>query len=191
MKKTLCFLLTGLLVLCLSACSSGNSSPAADAGLSPVENSPQIVNEEVPSIEATPPVSETGEPSAGENKEETVMEQTTFYVTVEGTLFPATFADNSGAQALRDLLAEGDITIEMSDYAGFEKVGPLGQSLPTSNSQTTTQAGDIVLYQGNQIVIFYGSNSWSYTRLGRIVDLTGWAEALGSGAVSVTFSLQG
>lgn len=142
-------------------------------------------------MEATHPVSETGEPSAGENKEETVMEQTTFYVTVEGTLFPATFADNSGAQALRDLLAEGDITIEMSDYAGFEKVGPLGQSLPTSNSQTTTQAGDIVLYQGNQIVIFYGSNSWSYTRLGRIVDLTGWTEALGSGAVSVTFSLQG
>ena len=191
MKKTLCFLLTGLLVLCLSACSSGDSAPAADAGLSPVESSPQIVNEEVPSMEATPPVSETGEPSAGENKEETVMEQNTFYVTVEGTLFPATFADNSGAQALRDLLAEGDITIEMSDYAGFEKVGPLGQSLPTSNSQTTTQAGDIVLYQGNQIVIFYGSNSWSYTRLGRIVDLTGWAEALGSGAVSVTFSLQG
>lgn len=191
MKKTLCFLLTGLLVLCLSACGSGDSAPAADAGLSPVESSPQIVNEEVPSIEATPPVSETGEPSAGENKEETVMEQNTFYVTVEGTLFPATFADNCGAQALRDLLAEGDITIEMSDYAGFEKVGPLGQSLPTSNSQTTTQAGDIVLYQGNQIVIFYGSNSWSYTRLGRIVDLTGWAEALGSGAVSVTFSLQG
>lgn len=191
MKKTLCFLLAGLLVLCLSACGSGDSSPTADAGLSPVENSPQIVNEEVPSMEATPPVNETGEPSAGENKEETVMEQTTFYVTVEGTLFPATFADNSGAQALRDLLAEGDITIEMSDYAGFEKVGPLGQSLPTSNSQTTTQAGDIVLYQGNQIVIFYGSNSWSYTRLGRIVDLTGWAEALGSGAVSVTFSLQG
>lgn len=191
MKKTLCFLLAGLLVLCLSACGSGDSSPAADAGLSPVESSPQIVNEEVPSMEATPPVNATGEPSAGENKEETVMEQTTFYVTVEGTPFPATFADNSGAQALRDLLAEGDITIEMSDYAGFEKVGPLGQSLPTSNSQTTTQAGDIVLYQGNQIVIFYDSNSWSYTRLGRIVDLTGWTEALGSGAVSVTFSLQG
>ena len=61
----------------------------------------------------------------------------------------------------------------------------------TSNSQTTTQVGDIVLYQGDQIVIFYGSNSWSYTRLGKIDDLTGWTEALGSGAVSVTFSLQG
>ena len=79
----------------------------------------------------------------------------------------------------------------MSDYAGFEKVGALGTSLPTNNSQTTTQAGDIVLYQGNQIVLFYGSNSWSYTRLGKIDDLTGWSEVLGSGDVSVTFSLGG
>ncbi len=141
-------------------------------------------------METTHPMSESGEPSTGESKEKTVMEQTTFYVTVEENTFFATFADNSGAQALRDLLAKGDITIQMSDYAGFEKVGSLGQSLPTSNSQTTTQAGDIVLYQGNQIVIFYGSNSWSYTRLGRIDDLTGWTEALGSGSVSVTFSLQ-
>ena len=83
------------------------------------------------------------------------------------------------------------MTIQMSDYAGFEKVGALGTSLPTSNSQTTTQAGDIVLYQGNQIVLFYGSNSWSYTRLGTIDDLTSWTEALGSGDVSVTFSLGG
>ena len=75
-------------------------------------------------------------------------------------------------------------------YGGFEKVGPLEQRLPTENAQTTTQAGDIVLYQGDQIVLFYGSNSWSYTRLGKIDDLTGWAEALGGGDLSVTFSLQ-
>ena len=79
--------------------------------------------------------------------------------------------------------------ILMSDYSGFEKVGALGTSLPASNSQTTTQAGDIVLYNGNQIVVFYGSNSWSYTRLGHIDNLTGWEEALGSGDVMVTFSL--
>ena len=78
----------------------------------------------------------------------------------------------------------------MTDYSGFEKVGALGTSLPTSNSQTTTQSGDIVLYQGNQIVIFYGSNSWSYTRLGKIDDLTGWKDALGSGDVTVTFSME-
>ena len=82
------------------------------------------------------------------------------------------------------------VTIEMEDYGSFEKVGALGQSLPTENVQTTTQAGDIVLYQGNQIVLFYGSNSWSYTRLGKIDDLTGWEQALGDADVTVTFSLE-
>ena len=88
------------------------------------------------------------------------------------------------------MMENAPVTIEMNDYAGFEKVGSLGQNLPASNSQTTAQPGDIVLYQGNQIVIFYGSNSWSYTRLGRIDDLTGWEDALGSGDVTVTFSLE-
>lgn len=119
------------------------------------------------------------------------MQQNEFYVSVGGKTFSATFADNSGAQALKELLTVGDMTIQMSDYGGFEKVGSLGQSLPTENSQTTTQAGDIVLYQGNQIVIFYGSNSWSYTRLGKVDDLTGWKEAMGGGDIAVTFSLQG
>ena len=118
------------------------------------------------------------------------MQQNIFYVTVGSETFSATFAESSGAQALKELLADGDITIQMSDYGSFEKVGPLGQSLPTENSQTTTQAGDIVLYQGNQIVIFYGSNSWSYTRLGKIDVLTDWQESVGSGDIEVTFSLQ-
>ena len=85
---------------------------------------------------------------------------------------------------------ESPVVIQMSDYSGFEKVGPLGTSLPVNNSQTTTQAGDIVLYNGDQIVIFYGSNSWSYTRLGHIDDLTGWEDALGSGDVTMTLSLE-
>lgn len=111
-------------------------------------------------------------------------------VEVGGSSFTATLEDNTAAQALAELLEQQPLTIQMSDYAGFEKVGELGQSLPASDSQTTTGAGDIVLYQGDQIVIFYGSNSWSYTRLGHIDDLTGWEQALGSGAVSVTFSLE-
>ena len=103
--------------------------------------------------------------------------------------FTATLEDNAAVDALVECMESGPLVIQMRDYAGFEKVGPLGTSLPTSNGQTTTQAGDIVLYQGNQIVIFYGSNSWSYTRLGRIDDLTGWTEALGDGDVTVTFSV--
>ncbi len=111
-------------------------------------------------------------------------------VQVGGSTFTATLEENAAVNALVEMMERGPVTIQMSDYSGFEKVGPLGTSLPTSNSQTTTHAGDIVLYQGKQIVIFYGSNSWSYTRLGRIDDLTGWEEALGSGTVTVTFSLE-
>ena len=110
-------------------------------------------------------------------------------VTVNNVSFTATLESNQAAQALVDMMRNGPLTLAMQDYTGFEKVGPLGASLPVSDVQTTTQSGDIVLYNGNQIVIFYGSNSWSYTRLGHIDDLTGWADALSSGDVSVTFSL--
>ena len=124
-----------------------------------------------------------------EPKEDTTVDTHTFYLTVEGVTFPATFADNQGAEALADLLTDGPLTLSLEDYGGFEKVGSLGQSLPTSNTHITTQSGDIVLYQGKQIVLFYGSNAWSYTRLGHVTDLTGWQEALGHGDVTVTLSL--
>lgn len=121
----------------------------------------------------------------------TQQEETTMHIQlqVNGASFTAALEQNAAAQALAQLLAQGPVTIQMDNYGGFEKVGALGQSLPASDVQTTTEPGDIVLYQGDQIVTFYGSNSWSYTRLGRVTDLTGWADALGSGNVSVTFSL--
>ena len=128
--------------------------------------------------------------AAGESVE--VKEENTemkMNVQIGTNAFTATLEDNAAVDALVEWMESGPLVIQMRDYAGFEKVGPLGTSLPTSNSQTTTQAGDIVLYQGNQIVIFYGSNSWSYTRLGRIDDLTGWTEALGDGDVTVIFSV--
>ena len=111
-------------------------------------------------------------------------------VQVGDTIFSATLEENVAVSALVDMMRESPVVLQMSDYSGFEKVGPLGTSLPADNSQTTTHAGDIVLYNGNQIVIFYGSNSWSYTRLGHIDDLTGWEEALGNGDVTVTFYLE-
>lgn len=217
MKKTLCFLLAGMLVICMAACGSNESSSAAENSLPTGENDPLNAADDIVQGESdsssgesnglytadSGPIpngdfSDAGDITFTEDKtlnegsgEEAIMGQNTFYMTVGGEIFSASFADNSGAQALKELLASGDITIQMSDYGGFEKVGSLGQSLPTENSQTTTQAGDIVLYQGNQIVIFYGSNSWSYTRLGKIDDLTGWEEALGTGDIGVTFSLQG
>ena len=80
--------------------------------------------------------------------------------------------DNESVNALKKLVQAKDLVINMSRYGGFEQVGPLGQSLPRNDVQTTTSAGDIVLYSGNQIVIFYGSNTWAYTRLGKVTDKT-------------------
>ena len=139
------------------------------------------------------PETEPGETAGTEtdiqnNTEEN--EVTNMNVQVGDVVFSATLEENEAVSALVKMMRESPVVIQMSDYSGFEKVGPLGTSLPANNSQTTTQAGDIVLYNGNQIVIFYGSNSWSYTRLGHIDDLTGWEEALGSGDVTVTFSLE-
>ena len=99
--------------------------------------------------------------------------------------------DNGSVEALKELCRETPMTIKMSMYGGFEQVGSIGHSLPREDSQTTTQAGDIVLYSGNQIVVFYGSNSWAYTRLGHITDKSAadLEELLGNGDVTITISI--
>lgn len=109
-------------------------------------------------------------------------------LSVNGHLFTATMADNKAARNFYEMVEESPISIRLQDYSGFEKVGPLDMELPRSDRQTSTQSGDIMLYAGDQIVVFYGSHSWSYTRLGKVDDLDGWEEALGRGAVTVTFS---
>lgn len=103
----------------------------------------------------------------------------------------ATLVENAATNELYSLLQNGPVTIQMSDYGGFEKVGTLPQSFTTSNSQITTEPGDIMLYQGNSMVIFYGSNSWSYTRLGKIDGATSdnLRQFLGNGSISLTISL--
>lgn len=99
--------------------------------------------------------------------------------------------DNASVEALKMLAGEG-LTVEMSMYGGFEQVGTIGQSLPRDDQQTTTTSGDIVLYSGNQLVVFYGSNSWAYTRLGHITDQTPeqMKALLGSGDVTITLSMK-
>lgn len=191
MKERLSAFIIGMGMLCFTACAAGGAPAVSQTDTSLPETSSSMAGNSSTAVESTTPETNPSQTVSEqeEKEEEPVMKQNTFSVTVGGTTFTANFADNTGAQALKELLAQGPVTIDMRDYGGFEKVGNLGQNLPTSNSQTTTQEGDIVLYQGNQIVIFYGSNSWSYTRLGKIDDLTGWREALGSGDVSVTFSL--
>ena len=99
--------------------------------------------------------------------------------------------DNESVGALKELVASGPVSINMSMYGGFEQVGPIGTSLVSNDVQTVTQPGDIVLYASSQIVIFYGSNSWAYTRLGRITDRTAeeLAALLGNEDVTITLSM--
>ncbi|MDO4544076.1 MAG: cyclophilin-like fold protein [Clostridia bacterium] len=178
-------------LLCIHvACGEG---PVQGEGLAdPTVTEPVVTqNTAVPTTaELSTPLPEVSEPAVQETNEteETEMK---LYVQVGETTFTASLNENEAVDALLDLLKEAPLTIRMRDYGGFEKVGALGVSLPASDSRTTTQAGDIVLYNGNQIVIFYGSNTWSYTRLGSIDDLSFWAEALGSGELEVTFSIGG
>ena len=96
--------------------------------------------------------------------------------------------ENESVAALTEMVQAGPLEIQMSMYGGFEQVGAIGRSLPRNDAQTTTSAGDIVLYSGNQIVVFYGSNSWAYTRLGRIADKSAGElrELLGSADVTIT-----
>lgn len=122
-----------------------------------------------------------------EKSEENIM-----YIKIGDNILTAELADNSSADALKEMLAEGSITIEMSDYANFEKVGDLGKSLPRNDEQITTEAGDLILYQGNSFVIYYDTNSWNFTRLGKIKDVSAdeLRDILGDGDITVTLSLE-
>ena len=118
-------------------------------------------------------ITKTGIESPATTVSEIIIETETtemneLILTIDGTQIPVSWEANESVDALKELCQESPLTIEMSMYGGFEQVGPIGQSLPRSDEQITTQSGDIVLYSGDQIVLFYGSNSWSYTKLGKM-----------------------
>ena len=106
--------------------------------------------------------------------------------------FYASLEDNDSARAFIEQLSPEAIEVEMRDYGGFEKVGPLPWALPQNDEEITTQPGDVILYQGDQITVYYGQNTWSLTRLARIGNVTGeeLLEALGDGAVTIRFWLE-
>ena len=103
----------------------------------------------------------------------------------------ATLADNKSAAAFAELLKKGAVTVAMHDYGSFEKVGDLPTSLPRTDTPITTEPGDIILYQGNQITIYYDTNHWNFTRLGKITGKTQdeLKAILGSGDVTAVFAL--
>jgi len=110
---------------------------------------------------------------------------------INGIPVTVAWEDNESVTALQELAADG-LTIQMSMYGGFEQVGPIGQRLPSNDTQTSTSSGDIVLYSSSQLVVFYDSNSWAYTRLGHITDQTPeqMRELLGNGSVTITLTME-
>lgn len=120
-------------------------------------------------------------------KEEASMMQ----MKINDTPVTVAWENNESVSTLKDLAMSG-LTIQMSMYGGFEQVGSIGQRLPSHDVQTSTSAGDIVLYSSNQLVVFYGSNSWSYTRLGHITDKTSdeMRMLLSNGDVTITISMK-
>jgi hypothetical protein len=113
------------------------------------------------------------------------------YIQIGPKKLKATLANNSSADALKKLLENGPITIEMQDYGNMEKVGSLGTNLTTNDEQITTEAGDLILYQGKSFVIYYAQNSWRFTRLGKINSVTAseLKEILSDGSITITLSL--
>ena len=111
---------------------------------------------------------------------------------VNDTTFTATLEENTSAKAFAEFLAQGDMTLDMHDYGSFEKVADLPRSFPRNDKQIDTDAGDIILYQGNSITIYYDKNSWNFTRLARIdnVNKKRLQQILGKGNVKATFSVE-
>lgn len=114
------------------------------------------------------------------------------YLTANGTTWTVTLEQNKSSAALVELLKKGNITIHAHDYGSFEKVGNLPQSLPRTDRQISTKPGDLILYQGNQITIYYDTNSWSFTKLGHIKGATrqNMLSVLGSGDVDLVLSVE-
>ena len=124
------------------------------------------------------------------NDSDEVVKDANMIMTIGNTKVDVSWEDNDSVRELRELASSG-ITIQMSMYGGFEQVGSIGQSLSRNDKQTTTEPGDIVLYSGNQLVVFYGSNSWSYTRLGKInLSDEELENLLGNGDVAITLSME-
>ncbi len=188
MRKGLIML--AAIALTLTGCATSTSAPLISADVSP-----EMVGTPGPSTE--PELDEEAEMKTGSEPvselEQIVQkeEKTVLYIRVGELTLTAVLEENRSAAALADMLSDGEIAIEVHNYGGFEKVGELPESLPRDDIQTTAQPGDIMLYQGNSIVFFHGSNSWAYTKLGTIADADSelLREAFGGEETQITLSI--
>ncbi len=209
MKKGLVLLLTIGFAAVLTACKPAEEASAAQPTTASSVTQPQTTVPTAPTVvPATAQTEQTAAPATAQTEQTDApttarTEQTdapealtqeeqhmTLQMTINGTPVAVEWEDNAAVDALSEAVNGNPLTIQMSMYGGFEQVGALGMSLPQDDVQTTTSAGDIVLYSGNQIVVFYGANTWAYTRLGHITDrgADGMAQLLSNGDVTITLS---
>ena len=159
MKRHIPLVLLLAVVLWLSGCAGRHDLPT-EPPTSAMEAPPQAAERstEMTTEETTMPEIDTTEPM--------------LLLTIDGTAVEVQWENNAAVAELY-ALAQNVITVNTTAYGGFEQVGSLPQSFSRSDTQMTAQPGDIVLYSGNQLVVLFGSNSWSYTKLGHISGLSG------------------
>ena len=183
-----CIMLTSVLIV-TSACGT-----SADVSITGVTTAATVTEsssaaEVTAATEAETTVTETSIPETAET-ETTETDSMVMKMKIGSKVVDVTWEDNASVEELKKLAASG-LTIKMSKYGGFEQVGSIGHSITSADKQTKTAPGDIVLYSGNQLVVFYGSNSWAYTRLGKInLSKSELKELLGKKDVTVMLSVE-
>ena len=187
MKRIMAFLFLLALFPLVTGCEGGHPTESNTSLAN--ESSSEVTEHSQPETESSQPqaTDEASQPEPSSKEDVPVKIQ----IAVGDATLTAVPEENPSADAFLALLQEGPITVQMSDYGGMEKVGPLGTDLPRSDSQIHVDAGDVILYQGNQITIYYGTNSWNFTKLATIEGATkeSLLDVLGHGDVVVTFSL--
>lgn len=200
MKRSLCIMLCVFAAISAAGCQQQKQASSAAATQPKTTQSTTAKYETQPKTEANTQATSaaaTQEPTQPETTEapeittaqpETQSRELT--LSIDGQAVDAQWEDNEAVAALKQAAGQSPLNISMSKYGGFEQVGSIGMTLPSNDEQITTSPGDIILYSGNQIVLFYGSNTWAYTRLGKITGKTQaeLTDLLSNGDVTITIS---
>lgn len=169
-----------------------SNEPSVPDGRQPEWSQAETTDSSTENVERETPIGSESETESSEVAQQgEAMAATEIQVEANGQTLAATLENNSSAEAFASLLATGPLTVSMRDYADMEKVGSLPTALPRSDAQISVGPGDVVLYQGNQITVYYGTNSWNFTKLAHIEGATAeqMRAFLGEGDADVTFSL--
>ena len=169
-----------------------SNEPSVPDGRQPEWSQAETTDSSTENVEWETPIGSESETESSEVAQQgEAMAATEIQVEANGQTLAATLENNSSAEAFASLLATGPLTVSMRDYADMEKVGSLPTALPRSDAQISVGPGDVVLYQGNQITVYYGTNSWNFTKLAHIEGATAeqMRAFLGEGDADVTFSL--